>query len=86
MTFALSVALVALNGFKGEWWIYIFRFLIIFSSIIPISLRVNLDMGKTVYARQIMHDDEIPAPSFVHRRFRRSSVESSTCFQTRQAR
>ncbi len=27
----------------------------------PISLRVNLDMGKTVYARQIMHDDEIQA-------------------------
>lgn len=24
------------------------------------SLRVNLDMGKTVYARQIMHDNEIP--------------------------
>ncbi|KAJ9478875.1 putative phospholipid-transporting ATPase NEO1 [Pseudozyma hubeiensis] len=60
VTFALSVALVALNGFKGEWWVYIFRFLILFSSIIPISLRVNLDMGKTVYARQIMHDDEIP--------------------------
>jgi phospholipid-translocating ATPase len=60
VTFALSVCLVALNSFKGEWWIYIFRFLILFSSIIPISLRVNLDMGKTVYARQIMHDDEIP--------------------------
>ncbi|KAN0065397.1 putative aminophospholipid-translocase [Thecaphora frezii] len=60
VTFALSVALVALNGFRGEWWIYIFRFLILFSSIIPISLRVNLDMGKTVYARQIMNDEEIP--------------------------
>jgi len=60
VTFALSVGLVALNGFRGEWWVYIFRFLILFSSIIPISLRVNLDMGKTVYARQIMSDDEIP--------------------------
>ncbi|SPO36810.1 probable NEO1 - P-type ATPase, a proposed aminophospholipid translocase [Pseudozyma flocculosa] len=60
VTFALSVALVALNGFRGEWWVYIFRFLILFSSIIPISLRVNLDMGKTVYARQIMNDEEIP--------------------------
>lgn len=56
---ALSVALVALNGFRGEWWVYMFRFLILFSSIIPISLRVNLDMGKTVYARQIMSDEEI---------------------------
>lgn len=60
VTFALSVVLVALNGFRGLWWVYIFRFLILFSSIIPISLRVNLDMGKTVYARQIMTDPEIP--------------------------
>lgn len=54
------MALVALNGFRGTWYIYVFRFLILFSSIIPISLRVNLDMGKTVYARQIQGDSEIP--------------------------
>lgn len=60
VTFTLSVGLVALNSFRGQWYIYIFRFLILFSSIIPISLRVNLDMGKTVYARQIMRDAEIP--------------------------
>ncbi|KAG8798855.1 putative aminophospholipid-translocase [Serendipita sp. 398] len=60
VTFALSLVLVALNGFRGLWWIYVFRFLILFSSIIPISLRVNLDMGKSVYAHQIMTDPEIP--------------------------
>lgn len=60
VTFALSVGLVALNGFRGTWYVYIFRFLILFSSIIPISLRVNLDMGKTVYARQIQSDEQIP--------------------------
>ncbi|KAG5637700.1 hypothetical protein H0H81_003555 [Sphagnurus paluster] len=60
VTFALSIVLVALNGFRGLWYIYVFRFLILFSSIIPISLRVNLDMGKTVYAQQIMNDNEIP--------------------------
>ncbi|KAI1787404.1 aminophospholipid-transporting P-type ATPase [Ganoderma leucocontextum] len=60
VTFVLSFVLVALNGFRGLWYIYLFRFLIIFSSIIPISLRVNLDMGKTVYAQQIMADNEIP--------------------------
>ncbi len=78
VTFALSFVLVALNGFRGMWYIYIFRFLILFSSIIPIryvycggsgdvrksygysSLRVNLDMDKTVYAQQIMNDHEIP--------------------------
>jgi len=36
VTFALSVFLVALNGFRGRWYIYVFRFLILFSSIIPI--------------------------------------------------
>ncbi|WVR03261.1 hypothetical protein IAU60_000252 [Kwoniella sp. DSM 27419] len=60
VTFALSVFLVALNGFRGQWYIYVFRFLILFSSIIPISLRVNLDMGKTVYAHQIQTDRDIP--------------------------
>ncbi|KAG1146885.1 hypothetical protein G6F37_005178 [Rhizopus arrhizus] len=59
VTLVLSVIMVGLNGFRGIWYIYVFRFLILFSSIIPISLRVNLDMGKSVYARQIEHDDEI---------------------------
>ncbi|WFC97233.1 P-type phospholipid transporter [Malassezia brasiliensis] len=60
VTLALSVTLVALNGFRGTWGVYVVRFLILFSSIIPISLRVNLDMGKTVYARQIQGDADIP--------------------------
>ncbi|KAJ2921517.1 hypothetical protein H1R20_g15573, partial [Candolleomyces eurysporus] len=60
VTLVMSVVLVALNGFRGLWYVYVFRFLILFSSIIPISLRVNLDMGKTVYANQIMNDPEIP--------------------------
>ncbi|GES79650.1 aminophospholipid-transporting P-type ATPase [Rhizophagus clarus] len=60
VTLLLSLLLIALNGFRGLWYIYLFRFLILFSSIIPIGLRVNLDMGKTVYAYQIMNDKEIP--------------------------
>lgn len=60
VTLSLSFLLVALNGFRGKWYIYVMRFLILFSSIIPISLRVNLDMGKTVYARQIMSDPDTP--------------------------
>ncbi|KAJ3042805.1 putative aminophospholipid-translocase [Rhizophlyctis rosea] len=60
VTLALSITMVALSGFRGLWYIYMFRFLILFSSIIPISLRVNLDMGKTVYSMQIMRDENIP--------------------------
>jgi len=60
VTFTVSFVLIALNGFRGVWYISLFRFLIIFSSIIPISLRVNLDLGKTYYSYDIMHDDDIP--------------------------
>lgn len=55
----LSVALVALHGFDNKWYIDILRFLILFSTIIPVSLRVNLDMAKTFYAREIEHDAQI---------------------------
>lgn len=37
VTLSLSIALVAFNGFRGPWWVYVTRFLILFSSIIPIS-------------------------------------------------
>ncbi|EWC44807.1 hypothetical protein DRE_06445 [Drechslerella stenobrocha 248] len=41
------------------WYVAILRFLILFSTIIPISLRVNLDMGKSVYAWFIERDKGI---------------------------
>ncbi|KAJ3130567.1 putative aminophospholipid-translocase [Physocladia obscura] len=56
----LALLLVFLDGLKPSWYITTFRFLILFSCIIPISLRVNLDMGKTVYSSLIMHDESIP--------------------------
>lgn len=78
LTFSLSIALVALQGFEngqnepgvedpqnpgevvsGSWYIKILRFLVLFSTIIPISLRVNLDMGKSAYAWFIEHDKGI---------------------------
>ncbi|KAF2145877.1 uncharacterized protein K452DRAFT_242268 [Aplosporella prunicola CBS 121167] len=64
LTLALSFILVALQGFKAEggreWYVSVMRFLILFSTIVPISLRVNLDMGKSVYARFIEKDQGIP--------------------------
>jgi phospholipid-translocating ATPase len=55
----LSLVMVALKGFHGPWYRYLFRFILLFSYIIPISLRVNLDMAKTVYSWFIQHDKEI---------------------------
>ncbi|KAJ6649236.1 putative phospholipid-transporting ATPase IIB [Pseudolycoriella hygida] len=56
----LSLAMMCLKGFNGPWYRYMFRFVLLFSYIIPISLRVNLDMGKAFYSYQIQNDSEIP--------------------------
>ena len=68
LTAAISFLLVALEGFKPHtdahisrtWYVAVMRFLILFSTIVPISLRVNLDMGKSVYAWMIHRDQGIP--------------------------
>lgn len=50
---------MALHTPEWTWYISILRFLILFSTIIPVSLRVNLDLGKTAYAWQIEHDKDV---------------------------
>nr|POE53386.1 putative phospholipid-transporting atpase neo1 [Quercus suber] len=66
LTAALSIILVGLERFEGakedsrKWYVAFMRFLILFSTIVPISLRVNLDMGKSVFAYLIHRDKGIP--------------------------
>jgi phospholipid-translocating ATPase len=64
LTLTLSGVLVLIGRLEGQegrkWYISVMRFLILFSTVVPISLRVNLDMGKTVYAWFIEHDKGIP--------------------------
>ncbi|CAG9863244.1 unnamed protein product [Phyllotreta striolata] len=52
----LALIMMALKGFNGPWYRYLFRFILLFSYIIPISLRVNLDMGKSFYSWAIGKD------------------------------
>ncbi|XP_065168811.1 probable phospholipid-transporting ATPase IIB isoform X2 [Atheta coriaria] len=52
----LALLMMALKGFSGPWYRYTFRFILLFSYIIPISLRVNLDMGKSFYSWSIGRD------------------------------
>ncbi|KAI0525724.1 phospholipid-translocating P-type ATPase [Xylaria bambusicola] len=63
LTLALSIILVALEGFSNAegnvWYVKITRFLVLFSTIVPISLRVNLDLGKSVYSWFIQRDTDI---------------------------
>ncbi|OTF79082.1 phospholipid-transporting ATPase IIB-like protein, partial [Euroglyphus maynei] len=55
----LAFAMICLKGFSGYWYIYWFRYVLLFSYIIPISLRVNLEMGRVVYCQMIQRDMEI---------------------------
>ena len=64
LTLALSLLLVALEYIDSEagraWYVSAMRFLVLFSSIVPISMRVNLDLGKSVYSSFIEKDKGIP--------------------------
>ena len=55
----LTMVMMCLKGFSGPWYRYFFRFLLLFSYIIPISLRVNLDLAKAYYSWMIQRDEEI---------------------------
>eukprot|EP01022_Parablepharisma_sp_SALTPOND_P018381 TRINITY_DN29_c0_g1_i1.p2 TRINITY_DN29_c0_g1~~TRINITY_DN29_c0_g1_i1.p2 ORF type:complete len:556 (+),score=58.61 TRINITY_DN29_c0_g1_i1:2501-4168(+) len=56
----LSFLLLVLNGFHHDWYIVLMRFILLLSCIIPISLRVNLDLAKAWYSWLISNDDKIP--------------------------
>jgi len=64
LTLLLSLVLVAIEQIEypadRQWYIGVMRYLILFSTIVPISLRVNLDLGKSVYAWFVQHDTDIP--------------------------
>jgi len=58
-----AVMIVGLSGFEGSLGINlinIFRYILLLSSIIPISLRVNLDFAKIIYSFKISNDPNIP--------------------------
>lgn len=55
----LSLVMIVLKGFTGPWYRYVVRYVLIFSYMIPISLRVNLEMGKAVYSWFIERDKDI---------------------------
>lgn len=55
----MSFGIVALDGFQSGWYINFFRFVLLLSAIIPISLRVNLDMAKVYYSYLIYNDEDM---------------------------
>ena len=59
LLFVASFIATALNGFSPNFHILLVRFVLLFSFIIPISMRVNLDMAKMIYSYRISHDPAI---------------------------
>lgn len=60
---SLSLILVLLRGSYGsasESFLLFFKYFLLLSSIIPISMRVNLDFAKLLYKYQIDHDKYLP--------------------------
>jgi phospholipid-translocating ATPase len=58
LTIAFSIT--AMGGFFGEWGLKFFKFVIMFSYLIPLSLRTNLEIAKACYSFSIAKDKNIP--------------------------
>lgn len=52
----LAIIIVAAGGIGEYWMLDLFRQILLLSSIIPISLRVNMDFSKIVFSRKINND------------------------------
>ena len=55
----VSFMITALNGFHGHWLMFYFRVMLLLCSIIPISVRINLDLAKLWYSHGINNDEQI---------------------------
>ena len=58
--FFVSLLISALKGFNLSFILIFFRFIVLFCAIIPIALRVNLDVSKTWFSYVISKDELIP--------------------------
>ena len=58
--FFLSFVLTGAKGFDSKFIFNLIKYIILFCAIIPISLRVNLDVSKTYFSYVINRDKTIP--------------------------
>lgn len=55
-----GLLLVWLKGFGDEWYIQLFRYILLLSTVVPISMKVNQDISKFFYSYRINEDRDIP--------------------------
>lgn len=56
----MSLMIVAIDRFAGSWYFKFFRCVLLLCYIIPISMRINLDLAKLYYSYNINNDNAIP--------------------------
>jgi len=59
MMLVFSLAIIAADGFVGDWYFKFFRIILLLCAIIPISMRINLDFAKLYYKYCIESDEAI---------------------------
>ncbi|OHT04465.1 phospholipid-translocating P-type ATPase, flippase family protein [Tritrichomonas foetus] len=59
LLFVASFIAAGINGVSNNFIVLLVRFVLLFSFIIPISMRVNLDLSKLIFASRVGHDDQI---------------------------
>ena len=57
---AFALLMNIFREFNLLWPLYYFRYVLLLASIIPISLRVNLDFCKTYFSYKISNDPLLP--------------------------
>jgi phospholipid-translocating ATPase len=60
LLFSMAFILLCFKGFGRHWFLYLLRYLLLLASIIPISMRINLDLAKYVYKFVIERDHAMP--------------------------
>ncbi|OIR58744.1 MAG: phospholipid-translocating ATPase [Amphiamblys sp. WSBS2006] len=55
----VSILLTAIASPKSNWWLHTIRFLVLFAAIVPLSLRVGVEISEQFRARKITVDGEI---------------------------
>lgn len=56
----MSLMIVAIDRFAGSWYFKFLRCVLLLCYIIPISMRINLDLAKLYYSYNINNDNAIP--------------------------
>ena len=60
ITFIVAFIIASAKGFQNKFIFNFIKYIILFCAIIPISLRVNLDVSKTYFSVIINRDKDIP--------------------------